>query len=158
MQAATTQPATTPKKDAFRVQRREKRIDIEKAYILRYHKGLTYREIGEYFGVTKSSVFKALKRFERLLPDSAQSETYQANRSEILNGLEWQIVSAMADSGDIKKANLYQKSIALEKVHNMRRLEEDLSTANHSHQTLVLDANNLKSEREKLAKQLDSLQ
>lgn len=144
----TTQPEPKQKRDV---------IDVVKAFKMRYLQGNTLQQIGDHFGCDKSAVHQKLATFEKMLKNAGMIEAYEQNRAKILSVAEMEMVSDILDSEKREKATLGNAAYAFTQIHNARRLEEDLSTANVNHQSLIIEASRLKKEREALEAELENL-
>lgn len=108
----------------------KKIIPIVEATKLRYCKGLTYKQIGERFGVRASSVARAMKKLANIFPSMAEAEVYRQNRAGVLNAVEMRIVQELSNEDKIKAASLNNCAYTLQQIHGARRLEENKSTSN----------------------------
>jgi DNA-directed RNA polymerase specialized sigma24 family protein len=62
---------------------KKRKLNVCKAFKLRFQHGLSYREIGRQLGVRHGSVHKAVKRFEHFFGDPDAVQAYRNNRSTI---------------------------------------------------------------------------
>lgn len=104
-------------------------IDTAKAIKMRLQGGMTYREIGNAFGVDKSTVHKHLKPFIALLRNPGAIQSYRDSRADLLTSAELALLSDIANADRRKKASLNNTAYALRQVHDMRALEEGKPTA-----------------------------
>ena len=112
------------------IDRSEGRIDLGQALELRFKKNSTLQEIGDHFGVTRQAVSRKLRAFMHLLSSEDGISAYREARRNLLTAAELKLMEAVVDKAKIKDASLNNAAYALKEVHNMRRLEEDKSTAN----------------------------
>ena len=107
-----------------------KKFDVQEAVKLRFINKLTFQEIADKFGVSPQAVFKRIRGLIEIINDPQLNQAYADNRAELLTGAERVLLSAVVDREKIKSASLNNAAYALRQVHDMRRLEQDLSTAN----------------------------
>jgi hypothetical protein len=120
------------------------RIDVKKAFVLRYINGLTESEVSRSMKVTRQSVSYALKPFRDVIEKNQAGQAYRENKPLILDAVEMDLVGLLADKGKRKKATLGNVAYALDKVNNINRLERGLSTVNVNNYDLTAE------ERDKL--------
>ena len=106
------------------------KIDIRKAFNLKFVKDRTYQEIADKFGCSPQSVHKALSKFKVILEDPKIIETYKANVGRVLNAVEFKLLEHLVEENKLKSASLNNVAYAFQQIHNARRLEEGLSTGN----------------------------
>ena len=112
-----------------RVRLKGKKLDVGRAYELRYGRGLSYATIGKIFGCTDSVVHSALKRFEALIGNPEELRAYDENRPQLLAAVERTLVEDISDEGRRAKASLNNVAYALTQVSNLRRLEQGKATS-----------------------------
>ena len=105
------------------------RIDVKKAFMLRYLNGLSESEIARRFQVARQSVNKALKPFQAIIEQHDAGQAFRENKPIILDAVEMDLVSLLTDKSKRKKATLGNVAYALDKINNINRLERGLSTA-----------------------------
>ena len=105
-------------------------IDMQKAFKLRFERGLTYQEIANHFGVSKPAVFERFKRISSNLPDPDVVRNYQVNRVTVLDAVETNLVNNLLNPSKLQKASLNNVAYSFQQVHSARRLESGLSTEN----------------------------
>jgi len=106
------------------------KLDIGKAFLMRYENHLTFREIAEKFGCSPQYVHESLQRFEGLIPNGRELATYETNRPKILSAIESELLSDLADKPRRQKASLNNTAYALRQVYDIRRLETGKATSN----------------------------
>jgi hypothetical protein len=106
------------------------KVDIKKAVRMRYKNGMTYQQIGDYFGVSKQCIFEQLGPIANLIKSEGQVESYTENQVDILQGLLLELTSDIADKGKRSKASLNNAAYAFDRIFNALRLLQDKSTAN----------------------------
>ena len=104
------------------------KIDLEKALELRL-KGLSFRDIGKYFGCAHTSVAERLRPYVQ--NDDIDLDTFKKNRADLLTMKQGQVMAAMSQE-DIDKASLRDKAIVFGTLYDKERLERGQSTSNQS--------------------------
>ena len=134
------------KKDVQRLDKNQATIDkdvdkinLVEALQLRFVNKLTYKQIGEKYGVSAQAVEQRISRFKEKFGDSEEIQQYTSNRDGILTVVEREILSRIVDPSKLEKATINNLAYAFQQVFNARRLEEGKSTANlHGIYGLVL--------------------
>ena len=112
---------------------RKKEFNTAKALELRF-KGLTYEEIGSVLDsenpYTPQTVQYHLQRFQRFIENPQDLDSYEQNRSKVLNALELELLRSLSDPAAIEKAGLRDRTIAFGTVFDKRRLESGQATQN----------------------------
>jgi len=106
------------------------KIDLEKALKLRLTNGLSYAEIGEYFGVGKTAVQQRLKRFMVFLDDPEAIAAYRVNKNDILEAAELRLLASLVDEEAILKGSLNNRAYTFQQIATQHRLERGNSTEN----------------------------
>ena len=106
------------------------KINLEKALKLRLVHGLTYAEIGEYFGVGKSAVKQRLNRFTAFIEAPDAIAGYRNHKADILESVELRLAASLLDPAKLEKASLNNVGYAFRQVSDMLRLAEGKSTGN----------------------------
>lgn len=112
--------------------RKNVKVDIKEALILRFQHGLPYQKIADQLKCSKNAIWKALKPLEKLIRDPNQLEAYERARIPILTGVEIQLLQSMVDPEALKGVRANQLAYAFSQIHGARRLEQGLSTGNLS--------------------------
>jgi len=123
---------------------RKSKIDIRKAFVMRFINGNTEPDIAKRFGVTKQAVNDALRPFRRMIPNNEASQTFRENKALVLDNAEMAMVDLILDPVKQKKATLGNVAYALDKINNINRLERGLAT------TIVSNCDLTPEERETL--------
>ena len=130
------------------------KINLVEALQLRFVNKLTYKQIGEKYGVSAQAVEQRISRFKEKFGDSEEIQQYTSNRDGILTVVEREILARIVDPSKLEKATINNLAYAFQQVFNARRLEEGKSTANlHGIYGLVLQ---LDREERNQSKQIES--
>ncbi len=108
----------------------DKKIDIADALKLRLRNKLTFQAIGDKYGYTAGGVYRALKPYLDMIQSPDVIRAYEENKVDILSGIHVKLLSQLVNEDKLKDASLNNAAYAATAVHNMLRLEKDLSTAN----------------------------
>lgn len=133
------------------------RMDLTKALELRLKKGLTYTEIGEYFGVCRQTVHARLKKFSNMIMEAGQLEAYRTNKADVLESVEAQLLSDLSDTGRREKASLNNVAYALGQVSSMTRLEKGQSTSNVAYLDMASSLEEIQAQRLQLEEALQDV-
>ena len=125
-------------------------FDIEKALSLKIDHGLSYGDIGKYFGVSKQLIHYHLKG---LIPDTSNVKAYRKYRGDILDSKQESLLKALTED-DIKEASAYQKVSMFGILYDKSRLEHDKSTRNASFLDMTQEYNASSKRRRELLDQL----
>jgi DNA-binding CsgD family transcriptional regulator len=112
-------------------------------------KGLTHNEIAPIVECHPQTVSRTLEKFKEFFTDLDKTVEYQQVRGQLLNAAESRLLRSVVDEQAIEKASLNQRAYAMKEVHNMRRLNENLSTSNTSLQVSKSELMPLKSDKYK---------
>ena len=121
-------PALSPK-PRQRLRLTGVKLDVGKAYELRFTRGLSYAVIGKIFGCSAAVVQRVLVRFEKLIGNPQEVKAYDENRPQLLNAIEQRLVEDIGDETKRAKASLNNVAYALTQVSNLRRLEQGKATS-----------------------------
>ena len=127
--------------------------DYRKAFTLRYKHQLSIRDISDLTNIPRSTLEYAFKPIDKLLKNDGSLELYSNNKPEILNAIEFELLSDLSDAEKRKKASLNNTAYAFQQIHMARRLEQGLSTGNLA----VNVEKTLQTAHEKAQKQRDKL-
>jgi len=119
-------------------------IDINKAITLRV-KGLSYADIGEYFGVSRQAIHQ---RLQGLLPENVDIEPYKTHRADILAAKQAELLKSLTPE-DIKESSPYQKVGMFGILYDKERLERGESTQNVAIAAVYQDIDMIRAELEK---------
>ena len=113
-------------------------VDLKTLIKLRYKNRLSLSEIARQTGMPKSTVHLRLSEAERILGDPETIEAYRDNTGVILSAVERAYINDLMDPDRRKKASLNNVAYAFGQIHQARRLEEGLSTANQASVEVIL--------------------
>lgn len=114
------------------------RIDVTKAFELRFKNKLSFQQIADIFQVSKQAVKERIDKFTKFIPDIDELETYRINKADILEAVQLKHVEALHDPERIKKASLNNVAFAFKEVNNAIRLERDEPTQNIAQQHAII--------------------
>lgn len=105
------------------------KINLAEAFKLKFKHKYTFQQLADRYGVVPSAVHGALKNFLNLLHSPEQSMLYEEKRAEILNAVEFRIVTQMVNKKKLKAASLNNLAYAASQINNMLRLEKGQPTS-----------------------------
>lgn len=88
------------------------------------------REIAKAVGCSPDTVYNVLRKYRDVFPEIDNVQDYQKVRGQLLSATEFRLLKSLNDENKIAKASLNQAAYAARQVHDMRRLEDGLSTKN----------------------------
>ena len=106
-----------------------KPLDLKQVFKLRAE-GKTNTEIGKLLNYHHSYISRTIKEFDTLLKPSETIDTYQNNRTHVLNAIELKLLDNLVDTDKLQKASLNNVAYAMTQTSNLRRLESGESTVN----------------------------
>ena len=71
-------------------------------------------------------------QFKKLLANPELDQAYADNRVDLLNSAERILLSTLIESDKLKDASLNNVAYSLKQIHDMRRINADLSTGNEA--------------------------
>ncbi len=82
------------------------KINLSEALKFRYQNKLSYREIGERYGVSAQAVHERLSKFSKLLLDPDESEAFKDREVEIVRSVRLKLLEGMLDPEKIKAGSI----------------------------------------------------
>ncbi len=104
------------------------KINIAEALKLRLVNHLSYQEIADRYGVCKSAVYQALKRFLSILVEPNELEGYKQNKIALLSSAELRLLERLVNDEVVEKASLNNIAYAFQQIFNSGRLEKGEAT------------------------------
>ncbi len=133
-------------------QRANSKVNITKAIQLRVN-GMTYTDIGKYFGVTKQAVLEQVRRY---LPKDIDIKATSENLSPIMRGKAYELLLSLSDD-DQKAMSGLQKSTAFCQLYDKVRLEEGKSTQNIDIRALTGSIEEMEAEERRIQEELEGI-
>lgn len=113
----------------------ERTVDTIKALEYRL-KGLTYKQIGTLLCPEQpfcpQSIHQQLSRFDAFLKDADSLPTFQSNRADLINAVEFKLLASLTDDQAIEKMSYRDRAVSYGIIVDKRRLETGQSTSNIS--------------------------
>ena len=132
------------------------RINIAEALKLRLVNHLSYQEIADRYGVCKSAVYQALKRFLSILVEPNELEAYKQNKVSLLSSAELRLLERLVNDEVVEKASLNNIAYAFQQIFNSGRLEKGESTENINTFALTADIVKVEQRIRELEKELEA--
>ncbi|MBM4066855.1 MAG: helix-turn-helix domain-containing protein [Planctomycetes bacterium] len=130
------------------------RINIAEALKLRLVKHLSYQEIADKYGVAKSAVYQALKRFLSILVEPDELEAYKNHKVDLLSSAEMKLLERLVNDEVIEKASLNNVAYAFQQIFNSGRLEQGKSTERIDVFAVTAKLEDLEKKREELLQKI----
>ena len=105
---------------------------LTEIFKLRFKNKLTFKEIGKIYNVSPQAIHQRIKSLIKLLNNPDLDQAYADNRVDLLNSAERILLSTLIESDKLKAASLNNVAYSLRQIHDMRRINADLSTGNEA--------------------------
>ena len=105
---------------------------LTEIFKLRFKNKLTFKEIGKIYNVSPQAIHQRIKSLIKLLNNPDLDQAYADNRVDLLNSAERILLSTLIESDKLKDASLNNVAYSLKQIHDMRRINADLSTGNEA--------------------------
>jgi len=105
---------------------------LTEIFKLRFKNKLTFKEIGKIYNVSPQAIHQRIKSLIKLLNNPELDQAYADNRVDLLNSAERILLSTLIESDKLKDASLNNVAYSLKQIHDMRRINADLSTGNEA--------------------------
>ena len=132
------------------------RINIAEALKLRLVNHLSYQEIADRYGVCKSAVYQALKRFLSILVEPDELEGYKQNKIALLSSAELRLLERLVNDEVVEKASLNNIAYAFQQIFNSGRLERGESTENVNVQQMIASIEDLRKQEDEIIKTIQA--
>ena len=106
-----------------------KPLDLKQVFKLRAE-GKTNADISKLLGYSQPYIGKVIKQFKKILKHPDVLDTYNNNRTQVLNSIELTLLDNMVQEDKLQKASLNNVAYAMTQTSNLRRLESGESTVN----------------------------
>lgn len=106
------------------------RINVAEALKLKLVNHLSYQDIADKYGVCKSTIYGALKRFLAILVEPDELEAYRNHKVDLLSSAELKLLERLVNDEVIEKASLNNIAYAFKQVFDSGRLEQGKATEN----------------------------
>jgi hypothetical protein len=101
-------------------------------------KGVNQRDIAAATGISSAAVNKILAEFKPLFTELENVDKYRSVRGELLDAAELMALKSAVSVEKHDHAQLQHVAYTLRQLHDMRRLHNNLSTANTATQTVTI--------------------
>lgn len=127
-----TKLETYPTEATEMVYEQERKFPLEEIIRLRYKHNLSINQIADKMGAHKTTIFRKLQKYIKVLPNPEEVESYRQNKVDYLQGLELNIYNEMCNPEKLKDASLNNLAYSFQGIYNANRLESGKSTSNIS--------------------------
>jgi len=131
----------------------QSKIDRGKVLELRM-RGLSHREIAEYFGVSKSAITYILAKLKPVLENVDLVHTYENAKPQLLSAMEFTLLSYLANPETLSKASANNLAYAFDRLFQANRLTRGQATANIDIAQVDQSLADIREEKRKLLEQL----
>lgn len=107
------------------------RLDLSACLKDRYHHRMSYQQIADKYGVTKSAVFQRLQAFTDQLGDPEELRAFQDVEADIQNAIKRRISSQLLNV-DLSKTSPKDLAMVYGITYDKNRLQTGQSTSNQS--------------------------
>ena len=107
-------------------------VDVLEAYRLRTVHHLSYTDIAAVQGVARQTVTTALKRFVASLEPSAQVQSFETAKAQLLGIVQQRLLATCGDADKIAKMSVRDAAVAFGILFDKQRLANNQSTSNVS--------------------------
>jgi transcriptional regulator with XRE-family HTH domain len=131
-----------------------RKFDTAKALELRLKKGLSYADIGKYFGCSRQAIEQGLSKYTKLLHDNLDIEAYEVSKADILSNVELTLLNDLVDTEKREKATLGNVAYAIDKINNINRLQRGQATSNVQYLDLTASLDDIRRQKAQLMEQI----
>lgn len=110
----------------------DQKLPLEEMIKLRYKHNMSINQIADKMGCHKSTVFRKLEKYLKLLPNPEEVESYRQHKTMYLDSLELKVFEALSNPDTIKVASFNNLAYGFQNISTQNRLEKGLSTSNVS--------------------------
>ena len=135
-----------------------RKIDISKAYDMRFNRGLSFYDIANHFRCSAQAVQQRLQKFSAILKDKPEIDEFENRKADLLSSVEFQLLHKLVDPDTIQKATLNNAAYAYTQVFSANRLTRGKSTENINVHSLSMSLDQLQSRELELRKKLSDIQ
>lgn len=129
-------------------------INLAKAFNLRFAHGLSYSAISSQLDTPKSTVYEALKPFDKILTHAGVIDVFKSNEPDLLSGVKLRLLSRMADDAAIKDASVNNAAYAYSQLNHAERLARGEATENINIRAIKGELTELQKQRLALEQEL----
>ena len=122
----------------------QEKVNLTEAIKLRIRKHWTFKEIADKYGVSESYICRELNDLSALIPNPEVRSAYAEAKAEILESVQFKMISSLVEPAKIQKATLGNMAYAASKLDEMIRLERGQSTKNINVLSAIIDGTHLK--------------
>lgn len=101
---------------------------LEEMIKWRYKHDMSIGQIGDKMGCHRTTVFRKLEKFLKLLPNPDEVENYRKNKVTMLTALEAKVYGYMCNNKTLKEASFNNLAYGFSKITLENRLEQGLAT------------------------------
>jgi predicted DNA-binding protein YlxM (UPF0122 family) len=133
------------------------RLNISRAFQLRFLHNLSETEIARQFNVSKQAVNQALKPFKNIMLNKQTLDAYAQNKENVLKSASLTLILDCLDPKKRAQASLNNAAYAAKQIHEIYRLETNQTTSNVDMHVVEADLSKLQADRDKLRAKMAKL-
>jgi len=107
-------------------------IDALEVYRLKTHQHLTFKQIGILESCSPQGAHQAFQRFVASLPPTAQLQSFEEAKPQLLSAAQQKLLASCADDDKIAKMSVRDAAVAFGILFDKQRLATNQSTSNIS--------------------------
>ena len=107
----------------------DQKLPLEEMIKLRYKHNMSINQIADKMGCHKSTVFRKLEKYLKILPNPEEVESYRQNKTMYLEGLELKVYEEMSNPDKLKDASFNNLAYGFQNISTQNRLEKGLVTS-----------------------------
>ena len=130
----------------------DQKYPLEQMIKLRYKHHLSINQIAQNMGCHKSTVFRKLEKYIKLLPNPEEVESYRLNKVSMLESLELKVYEEMCDHEKLKTASFNNLAYGFQNISTQNRLEKGLATTRIESFSVTASLDDLERRKQELLK------
>jgi hypothetical protein len=108
------------------------KLNLGKAIKLYFERNVPQCDIARIMGVSNQCIDQALKPYKQILFSKGEIDVLRSRKEDLVEGSFYRLLLDTADPAKREAASLNNTAYALDKVHQILRLETDQSTSNQA--------------------------
>ena len=108
----------------------DQQFPLHEMWKLRYKHNYSYQQIADKMGCNKSNVIRKLQGYISMLPNADEIQSYQNNKTTVLQAMELLTIKEMMSPQKIKDASFNNLAYGFNTIYQANRLESGKSTSN----------------------------
>ena len=131
---------------------RDSKHSLEEMITLRYKHNMSINQIADKMGCHKSTVFRKLEKYLKILPNPEEVESYRENKTIFLESLELKVYKEMMQPDKLKDASFNNLAYGFQNISTQNRLEKGLVTSRIESFSVTASLDDLDRRKQELLK------